>query len=87
MGTEPLIPHGFKIPKSKSDKIVSYAKERDVKISVILNEAVTEYINRREHPERQIEMIQHVLLTHPELLDEPLRRYNAWNLSGRTSNQ
>lgn len=85
MEKEELIPYGFKIPKSNSDKIVAFAEKRKVKYSIILNEAVAEYIERRENPGRQVEAVYSVLCDHPELLDEPLRRYSAMKLRGSIS--
>lgn len=81
MANEELISYGFKIPKTNSDKIKAYAERRQVKYSVILNEAVSEYIERRENPNALAEQIQRVLSMHPELLDEPLRIIAARNLS------
>ncbi len=81
MENDELVPLGFKLPKSNSEKIKNFAKNRRVKISVILNEAVMEYIERRENPTKQIDMIHSILCDHPELLDEPLKRFAARNIS------
>jgi len=81
VANEELIPYGFKIPKSNSDKIKAYAEKRQVKYSVILNEAVSEYIDRRENPNSLAEQIERVLIARPELLDQPLRIIAARNLS------
>jgi len=73
MAKEELVPYGFKIPRTKSDKIVEYAERRGVKYSVILNEAVTEYIERIENPEIIEDQILQVLEKKPLLLEGHVR--------------
>jgi predicted DNA-binding protein len=62
-------------------KVDEMASKRGVSRSVILNEAVAEYIERKENPETLRYQIRETLQEYPDLLDEPLRKLAARELT------
>ena len=80
MRKEETVHVGFRMPVSVHGKIEKIALERNVDKSVILNEAVNEYVKRNENPDLLKDQIRQALREDPMIVAEAVQIYAARKL-------
>jgi predicted transcriptional regulator len=79
-GPEGKVLLGFNAPNDMAKKIEDIARKRGLSITAILNEAVTEYIQRCENPDALKDDIRRALREEPALVAEAVQIYAARQL-------
>ncbi|MDD5144048.1 ribbon-helix-helix protein, CopG family [Methanoregula sp.] len=83
MVKEELVFNGVKLPKSVNDKVTELAEEEGIDRSSFMRRAIIKFIESEENPELLLSQIEQILIRRPDILDEPLRRYQARDLTKR----
>ena len=80
MRKEETVHVGFRMPIGIHNRISEIASERNVDKSVILKEAVTEYVRRNDNPDLVKDQIRQVLRDDPLIVAETVQIYAARKL-------